>query len=70
MRIDQLRGGHLLFTNDKIEEPIGDFSVCYVTKGTAPKGVKQQEYSLTPGYCSTCAEQNELRRPFWAAIPL
>lgn len=54
------KGGKLRFTNEEIEQPIGDFSLFYVTEGGAPAGVKSVAYTLEPGYCAADPAQKEL----------
>lgn len=44
-----MRGGRIRFTNDLIEEPMGDFSFFHVQEGTAPAGVKSCTYQLRAG---------------------
>ena len=57
---DELRGGRLRFTNDEIEEPIGDFSVFYVSRGEAPAGLKRVTYTLHSGFNATGAAEKAL----------
>ncbi|MDR3145240.1 MAG: LamG domain-containing protein, partial [Treponema sp.] len=45
-----LRGGRLRFTNELIEEPIGDFSAFSVGPGDAPGGLKSAVYTLRKGF--------------------
>ena len=56
---EERHGGRLRFTNEMIEEPIGDFSAFYVTSGEAPVGVKSVSYKLRAGYDNSC----ELQKP-------
>jgi hypothetical protein len=55
-----LRGGRLRFTNEEIEEPIGDFSAFYVGAGEAPAGIKAAGYRLRRGCSGKAPEQKEL----------
>ena len=47
--VPAFRGGRVRFTNDLIEEPMGDFSFFHVREGCAPEGVKSIVYTLVPG---------------------
>ena len=58
--IESHTGDSLRFTNDEIEEPIGDFSVFYVTQGKAPNTAHSISYKLRSGFNSDNACQNEL----------
>ena len=42
-------GGRVRFTNDVIEEPMGDFSFFRVQEGCAPQGIASVQYTLIPG---------------------
>jgi len=44
-----LKDCRIRFTNDEIEEPMGDFSFFHVREGYAPEGIKRVGYSLRPG---------------------
>lgn len=46
---DTLHGGRIRYTNDLIEEPMGDFSFFNVQEGAAPKGVQGCSYRLRAG---------------------
>ena len=59
-RIEAHTGDSLRFTNDEIEEPIGDFSVFNVTPGKAPESARSVSYKLNRGFDSESARQNEL----------
>ena len=58
--IDELRGGKLRFTNELIEEPIGDISIFHVDTGAAPEGVKNVSYTLYAGYEKDSERQKPL----------
>jgi hypothetical protein len=56
----ELYGGKLRFTNELIEEPIGDFSAFYVSAGDGPEGLKSTAYTLRKGFNGACPAQKEL----------
>ena len=41
--------GKIRFTNEKMEEPIADFSLYHIYEGVAPEGVKRVSYKVKPG---------------------
>lgn len=47
--IPTLKGGRIRFTNDQIEEPMGDFSFFNVQEGRAPEGIASCSYTLKAG---------------------
>ena len=50
-------GGKVRFTNEEIEEPIGDFSVFNVYEGKAPAGEASVTYGFAP--MTECADDKE-----------
>ena len=44
-----MHGGRIRFTNELIEEPMGDFSFFHVTEGRAPAGAASTRYTLKSG---------------------
>ena len=57
---EELKNLKLKFTNDEIEEPIGDFSVFHVSRGNPPEGIKNVKYSLRPGFNANSKNETEL----------
>ena len=57
---ETLSGGKIRFTNELIEEPIGDLSAFYVKSGKAPTGVKSVGYTLQKGFEKGCGIQAPL----------
>lgn len=59
-KIPTQQSSSLRFTNDEIEEPIGDFTLLYVKEGKSPIGKKSETYHIQSGYREFENVQNEL----------